>query len=109
MCTRFAKSDVADHRRFAMPTLMALVLFLAGCPAHRDSFTMRNPTTGQEVMCYSGYYTLYEGAPQIRIADQCIHACERYGFKRLNTYESEKPEPRTPDEEMREYIPAACQ
>lgn len=60
--------------------LIAAVTVISGC-AVRDDFPMRNPGTGQEVMCHSGTYTFEEGAPQMRIADQCIHACERYGFR----------------------------
>jgi hypothetical protein len=91
---------------------MAFVLLaggsLAGC-AVRDDFPMRHPVTGAEVMCHSGEYWFEEGAPQLRIAEQCIHACERYGFRRFtgNPY-ADAPQPRAPDEDLVPSIPSAC-
>jgi len=43
---------------------------------------MKNLSTGEEVLCRSGDYFIEEGAPQVRIATQCMSACARYGFKR---------------------------
>ena len=68
---------------------------------------MDNPNTGQQVICYSGYYAFYEGAPQIDIAMQCTHACELHGFGESNNVIA-KPEPKEPDPEMKQYIPEAC-
>ena len=87
--------------------LMALSTAACGGPV-RDEFPMRNPTTGQEVTCYSGYYWFEEGLPQLRIADQCTNACERYGFVWQGGNEYYKPNPKVPDEDMKQFIPAAC-
>jgi hypothetical protein len=83
-------------------------LLLSAC-AVRDSFPMRNPDTGQEITCHSGWYVIEEGVPQMRIATQCIRACERYGFRRFtgNPY-ADQPHPAAPDDAMRPEIPIAC-
>lgn len=75
----------------------------------RDDFLMRNPATGEEVVCHSGEYTFEEGAPQMRIAEQCLHACERYGFRQLtgNPYD-DAPNPGVPDTDVVPFIPKAC-
>ena len=74
----------------------------------RDHFPMRNEATGETVTCYSGYYTFEEGAPQVRIAEQCISACERYGFRRVSVNDYYRPNPRPPDEDVKSYIPRQC-
>ena len=70
---------------------------------------MRNPETGHEAMCESGEYWLEEGAPQIRIAMQCIHACEAHGYTRVtgNPY-ADAPHPAIPDDDVKKFIPAEC-
>ena len=72
----------------------------------RDHFPMKNPTTGQEVTCYSGEYWYEESGEAYDIAVQCISACERYGFVWQGGNEYYKP--RTPDEDKKQFIPAAC-
>jgi hypothetical protein len=81
---------------------------LAGCTV-QSYFPMRNPETGAEVMCRSGKFWIEEGAPQMRIAIQCFHACEMHGFRRHtgNPY-SDTPHPKAPDEDVKPYIPAPC-
>ena len=70
---------------------------------------MRNPDTGQEVVCYSGWYSFEEGGPEVRIAEQCIDACNRYGFLLFtgNRY-ADHPHPHDPDEDVKPFIPAPC-
>jgi hypothetical protein len=70
---------------------------------------MRDPETGQEVMCKSGEYWIEEGLPQLRIAMQCIHACEMQGFRQFtgNPY-ADAPHPKAPDDDVKPYIPAPC-
>jgi hypothetical protein len=88
---------------------LAVAITLVGCgPGIRDEFPMYNATTGQEVMCYSGYYQFEEGAPQLRIAYQCRSACERHGFKLKNANDYYTPRPHAPDEDMKEFIPPEC-
>jgi hypothetical protein len=88
--------------------LFAAVTAISGC-AVRDDFPMRNPATGQEVVCHSGEYRFEEGAPQMRIAMQCIHACERYEFRSFtgNPY-ADEPHPQAPDSDVVPFIPQAC-
>ena len=74
----------------------------------RDHFPMKNPTTGQQVTCYSGEYWYEESGYDLEIADQCRNACERYGFVWQGGNEYYKPNPKAPDEDMRQFIPAAC-
>ncbi|ASG21651.1 hypothetical protein [Nitrospirillum viridazoti] len=88
--------------------LLSGVLFAGGC-AHRDEFPLRNPQTGQAVTCRSGPYRFEEGAPQLRIADQCLRACARYGFRSHtgNPY-ADAIAPATPDDDVRPFIPKEC-
>jgi hypothetical protein len=81
---------------------------VAGCAVH-DNFPMRNPETGQEVTCQSGEYWIEEGSPQVRIATQCIQACERHGFRRFtgNPY-ADAPHPKAPDSDVLPFIPSSC-
>jgi hypothetical protein len=74
----------------------------------RDHFPMRNPATGQEVTCYSGEYWYEESSYDLKIAEQCISACERYRFRRVSVNDYYKPNPKIPDEDMKQFIPAAC-
>ena len=85
-----------------------VTLLAAGC-ATQDHFPMRNPETTQEVMCVSGKYWIKEGAPQMRIATQCMQACAVHGFRRHtgNPY-ADYIQPKAPDEDVKQYIPAAC-
>jgi hypothetical protein len=69
---------------------------------------MDNPQTGQQVMCVSGDYTFEEGALQLRIADQCMQACARHGFKLTDRTYADRVRPSAPDEDVKPYIPAAC-
>ena len=71
---------------------------------------MRNAETGQEVVCYSGRYWFDEGVPQLRIAEQCMRACARYGFERVtdHPYVPKKYPPLAPDEDVKPFIPDAC-
>ena len=92
------------------PLLCVLLLgILTGCHRHQDHFPLRNPQTGQQVICYSGEYWLEEGGPQIRVAEQCMQACPRYGFKRQtgNPY-ADNILPKAPDEDVKKDIPSAC-
>ena len=84
------------------------VLCCAGC-ATQDRFPMRNAETGQEVVCRSGAYWLEEGAPQMRIAQQCMQACAAHGFHRStgNPF-ADKIQPKAPDDDVKAFIPAAC-
>ena len=87
--------------------LMALSTAACGGPV-RDHFPMKNPTTGQELTCYSGEYWYEESVEAYDIAVQCIHACERYGFRRGSVNDYYNPNPKAPDEDMKQFIPAAC-
>jgi hypothetical protein len=88
--------------------LLLLSVGIQGC-AHRDDFPMRNPANGQEVLCQSGEYWFDEGMPQMRVAEQCIRACERYGFRRFtgNPY-ADAPHPQNPDKDIMPFVPPAC-
>jgi hypothetical protein len=83
-----------------------LLLLSATACAHRDHYPMRNPATGEEVTCYTPYYSF--GLPEMRTAEQCIHACERYGFEYQRSNQYYKPAPKAPDEDVKPYVPAAC-
>ena len=85
-----------------------MALSTAACGPVRDHFPMKNSTTGQEVTCYSGYYWFEEGLPEYKIAEQCISACERYGFRRVSVNDYYKPNAKAPDTDMKQFIPAAC-
>ena len=74
----------------------------------RDEFPMRNPTTGQQVTCYSGEYWYEESGEAYDVSLQCMSACERYGFVWQGGNEYYKPNPKAPDEDMKQFIPAAC-
>ena len=89
-------------------TIVLLTAGVTSC-AVRDDFPMRSTVTGQEIVCHSGWYRFEEGAPELRVAEQCMAACSRYGFQRLtgNCYSDNIP-PRDPEEDMKAYIPAAC-
>ncbi len=91
-----------------LKTVLIAFLCASGCGA-RDEFPMHNPTTGQDIVCRSGRYWFDEGLPQARIGAECIHACERYGFKRQtgNPY-ADAAQPRQPDDDVRPEIPAVC-
>ncbi len=88
--------------------LVSVAWAAASCSPVRDEFPMRNAATGQQVTCYSGYYWFEEGLPQLRIALQCRSACERHGFVWQGGNEYYKPNPEVPDEDMKQFIPAAC-
>lgn len=90
-------------------TLIGLTTAVTTGCATRDDFPMRNPDTGQEVTCHSGEYWIEEGSPQMRIATQCLQACAAHGFHRYtgNPY-ADNIQPKSPDDEMKPYIPAAC-
>ena len=81
---------------------------LTGCH-NQDHFAMQNRETGQQVVCHSGEYWFAEGLPQIRIAEQCLQACARYGFKlqTVNPYAADIT-PKAPDEDVKKDIPSAC-
>ena len=70
---------------------------------------MRNSQTGKVVICKSGTYGIEEGAPQLRIAEQCVRACARYGFQRFtgNPY-ADSMSGKDPDDDVRPLIPAEC-
>lgn len=91
------------------PTALAIMLTLAvsGCGT-RDHFPMKNPATGQEVICHSGWYFGEEGAPQVRIAMQCIRSCNQYGFYRIVEGRYESLDPHAPDEDVKPSIPSEC-
>jgi hypothetical protein len=80
---------------------------------------MHNQTTGEEVVCYTSYYRFEPGLPHLRIALQCIHACERHGFEHVGAETTRygsapaqtsryEGEPILPDEDVKPYIPTAC-
>jgi len=95
--------------RLRTPLFCVLLMGIsAGC-YRRDHIPMRNPDTGQEVVCYTGEYTMLPGDAQIRIAEQCMRACARYGFKRQtgNPY-ADNVQPKAPDEDVKKDIPSAC-
>jgi phage/plasmid primase-like uncharacterized protein len=80
---------------------------LVAC-AQRDHFPMDNPKTGQQVACVSGDYSFGEGLPQVRIAEQCMRACARYGFKLTDRLYADRIRPAAPDDDVKPYIPEAC-
>jgi hypothetical protein len=87
--------------------VLSLTLVATGC-ATRDDFPMRNLATGQEVICHSGWYWGEEGAPQMRILEQCGNACNRYGIRRLVDAHYEGLSPHDPDEDVKPFIPSEC-
>ncbi|TWB09178.1 hypothetical protein FBZ89_1468 [Nitrospirillum amazonense] len=80
---------------------------VSGC-AHHDEFHLRNAKTGQTVTCRSGGYRFEEGEAQFRIADQCMRACARYGFWPYGAHPYGGVTPRTPDDDVRPFIPKEC-
>jgi len=58
-------------RVIAIAAILIVLISVPGCSA-RDAIPMRNPVNGAEVTCYSGPYDVEEGAPQVRILEQCI-------------------------------------
>jgi hypothetical protein len=83
--------DFVEHRASGISMLRRLLgtmliglasVLVAGC-ATRDTFPMRNAETGQEVTCHSGYYWIEEGAPQLRVATECMRACGLRGYVRV--------------------------
>jgi len=94
--------------RLSTLSLMLLAALLPSC-AVRDEFPMMDPQTGRQVTCRSGPYWYDEGLPQVRIALQCIHACERYGFLVVPpTRYREPPLPQAPDADVKPHIPKEC-
>ena len=91
-----------------IPLIAVLVSACIFARPVRDHFPMKNPTTGQEITCYSGEYWYEESSYDLEIAEQCISACERYGFRRVSVNDYYKPNPKIPDEDMKQFIPAAC-
>lgn len=87
---------------------LLLVSFLSGC-ATQDRFPMKDEKTGRQVVCKSGKYWMEEGMPQMRIALECIHACERYGFRLFTgNPNTDRPDPRAPEEDVTPQIPMEC-
>jgi hypothetical protein len=101
---RKTRTAVRYNHLFILTVLSGAV---CGC-AMRDHFPMKNAATGQAVTCYSGYYRFEEGVPQYRIAEQCMHACERFGFKWIGANEYYRLDPKPPDADVIPFIPPAC-
>lgn len=98
------------------PWSALLILLAATSCAFQVPFPMRNSATGQQVTCLSPYTRIKLGGEPEMIVKQCLHACERHGFKYFgdehgytggitNPYEGEPP---APDERARPYVPDAC-
>jgi hypothetical protein len=68
---------------------------------------MRNPSTGQEATCYTPYYYFMPSLRDLRIAGQCIHACELQDFRETEG-PATIPHPRAPDADVRPFIPEVC-
>src|ERR1700730_18621791 len=106
----FIRLAVVHRRRRAQILMQGHVLLLllgtTAC-AIRGEFPMSNPTTAQQVTCYTPYSRIMLGGVQYQIGLQCIHACQRHGFEYVGEsfgaagpYEGEPP---TPDESARPY------
>ncbi len=89
--------------------ILLIVLLITACEGHRDNFPMRNPITNEAVNCESGPYWFDEGAPQLEIAQACIHACELHGYRRYTgNLHTDKPRPQVANKYMQFKIPAQC-
>jgi len=102
-----------------MRAALAAVTILALASCAQGSFPMRNPQTGDEVMCRSGITWQNESwasdawqnaawdsnpGSQDDVLEACIHACERFGFRA----EGMAPEPANPPKNMAVLLPEAC-
>jgi hypothetical protein len=99
-----------SSRALAQWPVFLLALATAAC-AIREELPMRNPTTAQQLSCYSPYTYIMIGWVPHQIALRCVQACQRHGFD----YVGEEPlveglsdDPPITDEMTRPYIPPSC-
>jgi hypothetical protein len=87
---------------------------LIGCTARQDHYLMRKAPTGGEVTCVTLPYTFLPGSPHLNVANECVAACARRGFRQVGTpYHYDRlilsePAPREVSEASRPYVPRAC-
>jgi len=97
--------------------LFAFCALLTACYA-RIEIPMHNPQTGEDLVCHSDKYYFEQGGAQEVIALGCVHACERYGFRRFTGHaDIDAPMPLAPrafpengvtEERMKSEIPKRC-
>jgi hypothetical protein len=105
-----------NWRRFA-PLLFVCT---SACLIMRDVevYTLDNPTTGKKIECRTGLIE-WDDEEQVQRyrhqIEECLHACERYGFRWIGETRGAKlygrpyvREPRAPDVDMRAFIPGEC-
>jgi len=77
-------------------------------------YPLDNPTTGKRIECRTEWDQDQVQRNRHQI-EECLHACERYGFRWIGETRGAKlygrpyvREPRAPDVDMRAFIPGEC-
>jgi len=91
---------------------LAIVIALAvGSCAQVTEYPMAKSGVRQQIFCQSGPYPVGEeqGPEQIRIKNECLGACARYGYHQL-IYDAPPPAvmAKAPAEDAIPFIPKEC-